>query len=162
MSVNTNHAAVGQHIPMVSPPFDAQVDHCLVFDYKVWASPHTLVNTPAPRLEVYLSDSSHVYFGWKLWTSKGTTEGHAQISIWAKPASVQRVSFVGIIGDPESTSIRVANIQLNEANCKAVDCVHHSCEASGTITYLPVDCKFDILLEAILNIKTHTHLSCND
>ena len=144
MSVDTRHAAVSQHIPMVSPPFDAQVDHCLVFDFKVWASPHTLVNTPAPRLEVYLSDSSHVYSGWKLWTSNGTKEGHAQISILAQPASVQRVSFVGIIGDPESTSIRVANIQLSDDSCKVVDCAQHSCEASGAIPYLSVKRKLQM------------------
>ena len=148
MSVDIIHAGLGQHIPMVSPPFYAHVDHCLLFDYKIWASPHTLVHTPAPRLEIYISGSNHVYSGRKMWTSNGTGEGQVQLFVFAQPKSVQMISFVGIVGDRESTSISVANIVLNGQRCTVSDCGQHNCDGSSTVSLLSVNCKFDISSES--------------
>ena len=142
MSLDISDAAVGQHVPMVSPSFDAHVDHCLLFDYKVWVSRHTLTDTPAPRLEVYVSGSSHVYSGRMLWTSNGTGEGHAQISISAQPWSLQRISFIGIIGDPASTAINVANILLNEGGCAAEDCAQRSCDTRDAVSTVSDHCEY--------------------
>ena len=139
MSVDTSHAAMGQYIPMVSPPFHADGDYCILFDFKVWASPHTLVNTPVPELQVSMSGSKHVYSGRQLWVSNGTGEGHAQISIWALPGSVQRIGFFGIIGDLESTHISIANILLKENGCTMVDCARRNCTNTFTTSILSMN-----------------------
>ena len=144
MSVDTRHAIVGQHIPLASPPFEAHTDNCLLFDYKVWAASHTLVDTPAPRLEVYISGSSHVYSVLKLWVSNGTGEGHMKIPIWAQPGSLQRISFVGVVGDPESTAISVAHIRLNVGRCAAVDCIYPTCEKMMITSILSANSKCHI------------------
>ena len=127
MSVDTSHAAVGQHVPVSSPSFEGQGDLCLSFDYKVWVSRLGLVNTPPPRLEVYIRISRHVYSGWKLWASNGTGEGHAQLSVWAQAQWTYWISFVGVVGHPETTLISVANIRLNQDNCINPDCTQNLC-----------------------------------
>ena len=118
---------MGQHFPMSSPSFDGQGNHCLSFDYKVWASSLGLINMPAPRLEVYMRTSMHVYSGWKLWTSNGTGDGHVQISVWAQGGLTYWISFVGVVGHPDTTSISVANIWLHHRSCSGVFCAQDMC-----------------------------------
>ena len=144
MSLDTSHAAVGQHVPMVSPSFDAHKNHCLLFDYKVWVSRHTLIDSPAPRLEVYISGSNHIHSGWMLWTSNGTGEGHAQILISAQPWALQTISFVGIIGDRDSTAISVANILLNEGGCRSDSCAQSSCATKGAVSIVSENCEYQL------------------
>ena len=76
-----------------------------------------LLTTPAPRLEVYIRTARHVYSGWKLWTSNGTGDGHAQVSVQMQADLTYWISFVGVVGHPETTLITVASIHLNQTNC---------------------------------------------
>ena len=125
--LRTNNAAVGQHVTTSSPSFTASGDNCLSFDYEVWGSPLGPVNTPAPRLEIYIRNSRHMYSGWKLWVLDGTGDGHAQISVRTYRGSTYWISFVGVVGHPDTSSISVANIQLKQGNCTDVDCIHGVC-----------------------------------
>ena len=127
MTVDTSHAAVGQHVTMSSPPFDGQEYHCLSFDYKVWVSALGLIDTPFPRLEVYIRTSRHAYSGWMLWTSNGTGEGHVQVTVQAQLGLTHRISFLGVVGNPDTTLIIVANIQLNKGICFTLDCAQEIC-----------------------------------
>ena len=118
---------MGQHVPISSPSFNGQGNHCLSFDYKVWVSRLGLVNTFAPRLELYTRTSRHVYSGWKLWTSNGTGEGHVQIPVQNQAGSTNWISFKGVVGHPDTTLISVANIRLNQDKCLNVDCAQGMC-----------------------------------
>ena len=135
-------AMQGRHIPLVSPAFDALRNHCLVFDYKVWMAAYSYGYAPPPRLEVYLNPAVHAYSGSQIWTSNGTGEGHMKISLWARPRVVlYRVSFVGIIGDPDSTLIVIANVVLNEGSCEATACEEATCGDDTGCSSLSTDCK---------------------
>ena len=128
IQVDEMAASIGGHIPVVSPPVDASRNYCLSFDYKVWMAKYSGDNAPPPRLEVYISQAKHVYSGLKMWSSNGTGEGHAQLSICTTPVAViYRVSFVGVVGDPGTTLIAVANVQLEEYSCTAAACEGTSC-----------------------------------
>ena len=148
--MDTSHAAVGEHVPTSSPAFNVQENHCLSFDYKVWVSALGLENTPAPRLEVYIRISRHLFSGWKLWTSNGTGEGHAQISIRGQADSTYRISFVGVVGHPETTLISVANIQLREGSCYPFDCANEMCGIEGKNDRLS-DCKLPKMRDNVVN-----------
>ena len=126
--MSTTGVAEGQRIPLSSPSFEGQGDHCLSFHYKLGVPPLGLVNAPAPRLEVYIRTSKHVYSGWELWTSNGTGQGHAQISVRTRIGWLYRISFVGVVGHPTMTSISVANIQLRHGNCMTSKCEQTMCE----------------------------------
>ena len=76
-----------------------------------------LLTTPAPRLEVYIRTARHVYSGWKLWTSNGTGDGHAQITVQTQADLTYWISFVGVVGHPETTFITMASIRMNQTNC---------------------------------------------
>ena len=153
VSVDTNWAEVGLHVPMVSPPFDGHLDHCLQFDYKVWMSPHMLVNMPPPRLEVYISGSKHVYSGWMLWSSNGIGEGHVQVSIRAQTGAMYRISFVGVVGHPDTTLISVANIHMNKGNCTNLACLQEECGLKEeAYTWFP-NCENAIQLQTEYNLS---------
>ena len=128
MTLDSTEADTGRHIPMLSPPFDASRNNCLLFDYKVWMAEYSKVSAPSPRLEVYLNPSSHKYSGSLVWGSNGTGEGHVQISVWTRPGAVlQRLAFIGVVGDPSTTLISMANVQLNEGRCEEVSCGETLC-----------------------------------
>ena len=128
MRIESTDAVAGRHIPMLSPPFDASRNHCLLFDYKVWMAEYSRTYAPSPRLEVYLSPSSHVYSGSLVWGSNGTEEGQAQLSLWARSGAVShRLAIVGVIGDPATTLINIANVQLNDGNCEDTNCGETLC-----------------------------------
>ena len=138
--MDTSHAIVGQHAPLSSPSFDGEEDLCLSFDYKVWVSRLGLVNTPPPRLEVYIRESRHVYSGSQLWTSNGTGEGHQQISVRTQTGSPYWITFVGVVGHPDTTLITVANIQLSQDNCITFNYTDEDCGVTGR-NYFISNCK---------------------
>ena len=135
MQVDTSDGAMGLHVPMLSPPFDVSKNQCLSFDYKVWVPQYIPENWPPPRLDVYISASSHVFSGWKVWGSNGTGEGHVQIPVQAEPDATFRISFVGVIGDPATTLINVANVALNSGHCESTDCNQTVCDAKTAEYY---------------------------
>ena len=142
VTLDTSHATVGQHVPVSSPSFTGQGVHCLAFDYKVWVSRMGLVNMPAPRLELYIRISRHVYSGWKLWTSNGTGDGHIQISVQTRAKSTYWISFVGVVGHLDTTLISVANIRLNEDKCNTTDCRQEVCVVNQE-NDLSLECKYN-------------------
>ena len=143
MQVEVMAATVGGHISMVSPPFDAMRNDCLLFDYKVWMAEYSSDHAPPPRLDVYLSAADHVYSGLIIWNSNGTGEGHVQLPISASPGAVlYRVSFVGVVGDPGTTLIQVANVQLEEHSCRAAACEGTGCAGDYGCPSLSTFCKF--------------------
>ena len=71
-----------------------------------------------------------------------------QLFVYAQPNSIQMISFVGIVGDRESTSISVANVVLNEQRCTVSDCGQHNCDGSSTVSLLSANCKFDMSSES--------------
>ena len=142
MHVDSTAAAPGRHITMLSPPFDALRDHCLLFDYKVWMAQYSSEYAPSPRLEIYLSPASHMYSGSKVWGSNSTGEGHAQIEISARPGAIlQRVAFVGVVGDPDTTLIVVANVRMEEGSCGATGCKGTLCSDAFGCSSLSAHCK---------------------
>ena len=126
VTIHVDHAAIGEHVPMSSPPFYGEGEYCLSFNYKVWVSALGLVNAPPPRLELYIRTSRHVYSGWKLWTSNETGEGHAHISFLATARTTYRISFVAVVGHVDTTLIRVANIRLDQGSCSCSDCIQET------------------------------------
>ena len=144
--MDTSRAILGQHVPMSSPSFKGQGNHCLTFDYKVWVSPLGLKNMAAPRLEVNIRTSRHVYSGWKLWTSNGTGDGHTHITLWAQAGSTHWISFVGVVGHSDTTLISVANIRQNEGGCASASRVQETCWLEReNYTFLST-CKYNVLI----------------
>ena len=105
---------------MVSPAFQASHNHCLLFHYKVWMPEFTGHLRRFPELAIYISETSHVFSGSKVWGSNGTGEGLVQIPVWARSGAIYRLSFVGITISPNTTVIKLAKVELNLGNCSTL------------------------------------------
>ena len=127
MELEPRTGTVGMYAPMSTPEFYASKDHCLQFNYNLWVVDSTLTSVAPPSLEVYVRTSDHVYSGRRLWRVTGINEGRALIRISAISALSCFIDFVGIVGDPASTLIRVANVALNAGSCHKSD--HMECSA---------------------------------
>ena len=117
MELHSRGTAVGVHILMVSPSFPGLRNYCLLFRYKVWMSEFTRQRARLPELNVYISETSHVFSGWKIWGSNGTGEGLVQIPIAESPETIYRITFAGITNSPNTTTIQLAKVELNQAQC---------------------------------------------
>ena len=122
MELRISETTAGLYIPMVSPAFEVRHNKCFLFHYIVWLSESNRQLGRVPELKVYISETAHVFSGWKVWGSNGAGEGLVQIPIWAKPGATYRISFVGIIDDPSTTLIKVANAKLDQGECNSLNC----------------------------------------
>ena len=122
MELRTSETTAGLYIPMISPAFEVRQNKCFLFYYNVWMSESNRQLGRSPELEVYISETSHVFSGWKVWGSNGAGEGLVQIPLWAKTGATYRISFVGIINNPSTTLIKVANAKLNQGECNSLNC----------------------------------------
>ena len=125
--MESSNATAGLYIPMLSPPFAAEQNYCFLFHYKVWVSEPIEALERSPELEIYLSQTSHAFSGWKIWGSNGTGEGLAQITVWARPGALYRISFVAITYNPLTTLINVANVKLYRGECNSTICNGSMC-----------------------------------
>ena len=119
MELHSSEATAGLYIPMASPAFPATQIYCFLFHYKVWISEFTKEPERLPELEIYISETSHVFSGRKVWGSDGTGEGLVQFPIQAKPGANYRISFVGLAYKPSTSLIQVASVKLNPGNCSS-------------------------------------------
>ena len=127
MELHSDDTTAGMHIPMISAEFEASHNYCFLFHYHVWMSEISRAQTRLPELEIYISETSHVFSGRKVWGSNGPGEGLVQIPVWSKPGAIYRISFVGIANNPRSTLIKVANVTLNQGECLSLDCDSSVC-----------------------------------
>ena len=127
MELHASEKTAGLHIPMVTPTFEVRRNKCFLFHYYVWMSEFNRELRRSPELEVYISETSHVFSGWKVWRSNGTGEGLVQIPIWEKPGATYRISIVGMTNNPRTTLIKVANAKLDQGECYSLKCDNTLC-----------------------------------
>ena len=116
MQVQSVDALAGMVISMTSPEFYRMEHHCLTFEYEV--------NVPqgTPGLEIHVRMTDYMLSGDKLWSSKNypSQRDYANITIPAveRPKDASYVlDFVGILADPRTTLIRIANIEYSSGQC---------------------------------------------
>ena len=110
-------AMAGMVVSMTTPEFSITSPHCLTFDYEVKAS------GDRPTLEIHMRVTDHILSGNIIWTSQDyiSQKGKASITLVASNVSgdlLRVLDFVGIVAEPTSTLIRIANVQFVGGNCE--------------------------------------------
>ena len=117
VKVHRFSAIAGVLVSMTTPTFFMGTAHCLTFEYEVAASPD------APVLEIHTRMTDYMLSGKKIWTSHDYNLQQNQASINLLAANDSRdvpyvFDFVGILDQPTSTVIRVANVEFYDGQCK--------------------------------------------
>ena len=127
MELHSRDTATDLYIPMISPEFHASQNYCFSFQYEIWMSEFTKQPQGLPKLEIYISETSHAFSGRRIWKSNGTGDGLVQIPISARHQGTSRISFVGITNNRVTARIKVANVELSQGKCLSLNCDNSMC-----------------------------------
>ena len=135
VKVHSIVAIAGMVVSMTSPEFVMTVSHCLTFDYEVKSSGET------PILEIHTRVTDYMLSGKIIWTSQDydSQRSQARINLLAVDSSSDLpyvLDFIGIVARPNSTLIRIANVQFSDGHCEHGQTVSHQSSESGTIRIL--------------------------
>ena len=116
MQVKIADAMIGEVTTMTSPEFSRDGQYCLSFDYEVTAS------SDSPALEVHTRMTDYKLSGDMIWSSQWDTSKLNRTSITIQASEnvqhmPQVLDFVGVLGEPKSTVIRLANIEFSNGQC---------------------------------------------
>ena len=133
--IHSVNAIAGMVVPMTTPGFFVTATHCLTFDYEVRST------GDAPILEVHIRTTDYMLTGRRIWTSQdsGLQHNRARIALSAEngPRDLKHVfDFVGIVSDPTSTLIRIANIDFLDGQCEHEEIVIATNMELGTVVTL--------------------------
>ena len=136
VEVRSVSAIAGMVVSMTTPGFILSDPHCLTFDYKVMAS-----SGDTPILEIHTRMTDYMLSGKRLWTSQDYNRQHSKASIALSVANgtgqIQYVlDFVGILAEPESTLIRISNVEFLVGQCKDEGIISSTDEDSGIVMNL--------------------------
>ena len=117
MQVHSADATAGMVVPMTSPEFSRSGPHCLTFEYEAKASSGT------PYLEVHVRMTHYMLSGDKIYTSKSVRR---KVSLTVQGISFSEetsymLDFIGVVGDPRSTLIRVAEVGFSDKKCEKLE-----------------------------------------
>ena len=118
MQIDTTSAQSHMVVAMTTPEYDPSISHCLSFEYKVDGS----TDSGQPQLSLYTRTYDYALTGDRLWTTATNGWGTAVILVPARNNSETAVfDFIGVLGDPSTTVINVANVQFTEGQCETDD-----------------------------------------
>ena len=135
VKVHSVVAIAGMVVSMTTPAFSMTTPLCLTFDYEVKAFGDT------PILEIHIRMTNYMLSGDVIWTSKDYNRQRDKARITLSAArdlgnSQYMLDFVGIVAEPVSTLIRVANVGVSDGQCENEQTSFHSNGNSGIVHYL--------------------------
>ena len=116
MQIQGVDALAGMAISMSSPDFYRTNHHCLTFEYEVRA-PQSM-----PGLEIHVRMTDYELSGDKIWSSEDYSYrrdyAHTTIEAVENSKDITYVlDFVGVLADPRTTLIRIANVGFSSGPC---------------------------------------------
>ena len=128
-------ALVGMVVSMTTPTFSMTVPHCLTFVYEVKASGDT------PILEIHTRLTDYMLTGRRIWTSQDFELQENKASITLSVVNGSRdlqyiLDFIGIVEEPTSTLIRIANVGFTDGECEQDQIPIPHDEDSGIVVIL--------------------------
>ena len=145
MQIHSVSSVPGLFIPMTSPKFSGTIPHCLSFDYDVTSD----ISDPIPSLKVHLRVSDYMLTGHSIWTLQTIGQGKAKVTVpQLNTPDYVVLDFIGVIGDPMKSSIRLTNVVFADNSCDVNDEAHYELTA-GTFKIVTLRSIYSALTSSI-------------
>ena len=119
LKVDITNAHVKSYAVVTSPQFDpTTLPYCLTFEFRLWAPDYTLQTSPHPALEIHSRSDTHPLTGKREWYSRQSGNGMGYVTFFPNASlAPMHIDFVGIVGDPDTSVIQIANVHFVVGYC---------------------------------------------